>query len=782
MVKRLFLIAASNLRRAKGQTAAIVALILLASVMLNLGLMISMDYKKNFDRYHEKLSAEHVILAVGSRSKEVLRTIEEELLENALTEDYSFSEAYMMVGSFPYGDGEVNTNLLILEKEKAMNRSIGKIEITEDSHRESGVYLPMLYGTDGTIAAGDTVDITIGNTIESYPVCGFANSVMTGSHNCLITTFLFTKDRYEALKNKDIAAEATMVSVRIQDKARSKEFEAELKNAVTKAYPNLYLLSNSYALVTSSRYISQMICSSIVSAMACFIALIALVVISSNVINYIQENMHNLGALKAMGYTSGQLIGSLILQFSSIVLPISCLGAAASYGIFPGINKMMIAQTGIPYEIHFLPAPYLITVVLLTLIVSLAVWLSARRLKKLEPILALRQGIQTHSFTKNRVPLTKTRFSLTAALGVKAGLSQRKQNIVTAVTVMVLSLIIVFSGLMRENMIVNMEPFINLIVGETADSCINIDSSCEEEFLQRLAENEKVEKVYLYHGEEVRHKGGISLMMTCSDDFRDVNNKDVIIEGRFPKHDNEVALAAKYAGDKDLEIGDEITLRAGGREADYLICGLTQISNNLGEDCLLTRAGYEKMAELQNLSFYINVAERVNIDGFNEEISEEFGDRIHTAINVDATVAGGSKVYVSLMKMIVIAILALSGLITVFVLYLLVRVLLNGKKKDYGIMKALGFTTRQLILQTSLSFMPVVILSAAAGIIVSAVFINPLTALFLQGIGIVKCTFTVPIGFITISGILLVLFVFAVTCVLSLKIKRISPKDLLSGE
>ena len=56
-MSKYFLIAASNLRRAKGQTTAIVALIVLASAMLNLWMMLSMDYKRNFDRYHEKLNA-----------------------------------------------------------------------------------------------------------------------------------------------------------------------------------------------------------------------------------------------------------------------------------------------------------------------------------------------------------------------------------------------------------------------------------------------------------------------------------------------------------------------------------------------------------------------------------------------------------------------------------------------------------------------------------------------------------------------------------------------------
>ena len=54
-MRKSLLLAASNLRRAKGQTIAIIALILLASAMMNLGLMLSLDYKRNFDRCHDRL-------------------------------------------------------------------------------------------------------------------------------------------------------------------------------------------------------------------------------------------------------------------------------------------------------------------------------------------------------------------------------------------------------------------------------------------------------------------------------------------------------------------------------------------------------------------------------------------------------------------------------------------------------------------------------------------------------------------------------------------------------
>ena len=162
-------------------------------------------------------------------------------------------------------------------------------------------------------------------------------------------------------------------------------------------------------------------------------------------------------------------------------------------------------------------------------------------------------------------------------------------------------------------------------------------------------------------------------------------------------------------------------------------------------------------------------------------MEETFAGRVNTTINIETTISGAAGVYVSLMTMIVIAILALSAIIVAFVLYLL-RITLNNKQRDYGILKSLGFTTGQLILQTALSFMPTIILSAIAGLIVCSLIINPLTALFLSGIGIVKCTFTVPVGFIVAAGAGLVLFAFATVCLLSLKIRKIAPRELLCGE
>ena len=86
------------------------------------------------------------------------------------------------------------------------------------------------------------------------------------------------------------------------------------------------------------------------------------------------------------------------------------------------------------------------------------------------------------------------------------------------------------------------------------------------------------------------------------------------------------------------------------------------------------------------------------------------------------------------------------------------------------------------MLQTALVFMPVVTVSTAVGVTVCCLVINPLTALFLRPIGIVKCTFIVPAGYMAAAGVGLILMAFGIACLMSLKVRKIAPRALLAGE
>lgn len=780
-MKKNLLIASSNIRKAKGQTVTIIVLGLIAALLFNMWLMLAMDYTKNFERIHARQNAQHVTIAADNDSAEFAAHVDELLSADAAVTQYSVTDIMLTLGKIDFNGGEVYTDFVISQKAVAVSRPVGRVEILYDSENASGVYLPIMYKSRD-IAVGKTVNLVIGGNNVSYTVCGFFNSVMAGSHNCALCEIVLTEDKYAELKALGYAPMGVYATVRINNIGNSQEREAALNSAITRQYPDVRIASNSYELVVQSRYIAQSICCSVISVTAFLVLLIAIVVICSGIANYIREYMQNLGALKAIGYTSRQLVAALLLQFVSVTTAAAVVGVALSYCLFPAINSMMMAQTGIPYAIRFLPLPMLITLLILCGSTAIAVLLSTLKIRKIEPITALRSGVSTHSFKRNRIPLEKTKAPLNTALALKTTLSGVKQNITVFVTMFVLSLVVVFTGLIVRNVITDMTPFVNLIVGEMSDGSVDVQTTAEDELLAVLDKDERVENYFLYTSRRVTHVGGIELSATVSDDFSKQGNQDMVYSGRFPKFANEIVVSGKYAKEQGLKIGQQINIAVNGKQGEFLISGFSQGTNNLGKDCFLTRSGYESLGVLDNVSYYYNAKAGTDIDALNAEIKELIGADVNFIINSYAAILGTGKIYVALMTMIVIAVIILSLIIITFVLYLLVKTLLGSKKREYGILKAIGFTSRQLAVQTALSFMPAIILSTVIGLTVGGFVINPIMTLALSGMGIAKCTFIVPVGFNVAAGFGLVALSFGIACLLSLRVKKIAPRELLVNE
>ncbi len=779
-MQKSLLLARANIRKAKSQTVVIFVLILLASIMLNLWLMLSIDYKQNFKRNHDRLNAEHFSVCLVKSPEETSEAINAILSADERTDEFEINEFLTQIIEFKSNGNDNMYSAVLLSKSVADSKTVGQIEYVEESGCTSGIYIPIIYKSEET-AIGNTVEFKLGKEAREYVICGYINSVMMGSNNCVYTEYILSDDKYTELKESGIAPVSTLCSVRIDDPEKDEEYQVDLCSALKTEFPDTGITYNIWSEIAVSRYVSQSICSVIICVMALLTILITVIVIMSNISNYIQENMRNFGALKAVGYTSRQLILSILTQFLSVTVISAIIGTALSYVIFPPLNDMMVEQTGIPYEVTFMPLPVIISFAILMLVVTLTVILSAKKLSKTETITALRMGVKTHSFKKNHLPLEQTKAPINLALALKTTISNMKQNFVTAVTMLMISLLIVFSCLMYHNVIGSIEPMMNLVVGEYADASVVVKKEAAERFIEATENDERVDKVYYYQGDSIQHEDGTGLYCNIHENSDDLSNQGAVYKGRFPKYDNEIAINGTYACVNNLEIGDEITLCNGENKAKYIITGFNQGANSLGKDCLMTKAGHEKLQTFENYCYYVELKDTDDIEKFIEDVSSQLGDDVVQTIN-QYNMISTADVYVTLITVIVIAIIVLSIIIIAFVLYLLVKTLLNKKKQDYGILKSLGYTTRQIVIQTALSFMPAIVISTAIGITVSCFVINPLLSFYLSNIGIVKSTFTVPYVLCGIVGAIIVVISFLIACMLSRRVRKIAPRELLVNE
>ena len=101
-----------------------------------------------------------------------------------------------------------------------------------------------------------------------------------------------------------------------------------------------------------------------------------------------------------------------------------------------------------------------------------------------------------------------------------------------------------------------------------------------------------------------------------------------------------------------------------------------------------------------------------------------------------------------------IIILAMTTFVILLVLYLLMKNMIHNKRYEYGVLKSLGYTSKELILQNSLSFMPSIIIGTILSAIISYLIANPYLTLVMSMFGIMQANMSVPVLFI----VLLVIF------------------------
>ena len=121
-------------------------------------------------------------------------------------------------------------------------------------------------------------------------------------------------------------------------------------------------------------------------------------------------------------------------------------------------------------------------------------------------------------------------------------------------------------------------------------------------------------------------------------------------------------------------------------------------------------------------------------------------------------------------------------MIVIFVEILLVRSKIIREYRNYGINKAIGFTSGQLIVQTMISNIPAILLGVLAGSAVTRPVSSAVMSTALMFFGIEKIEADVPFYglMITLIGILAVAMITSLAC--SLSIRKVEPIALISEE
>lgn len=282
----------------------------------------------------------------------------------------------------------------LLEKYE-VETSLSEIELSGIEHP---IYLDVSKRGALNVSEGDDLTIIFEGKELTFTVAGFYESgiwmmgtkaVISEEDYAYLEEYL---DRYEVIGINTV--EGTDNSVLL------KEFEAFAKElSVNDIIASLTMFS--YEDIVTGNTTNMSLLSIIVSIMAGVIVIAVIVMIRFRIVTDINEQLVSIGVLEAIGYTSGEIAFSYIVEYVLIAMA----------GVVAGITAMTRALS----------------------------------VRKYPPVLAFRKGIKTHHFKRTFFPLEKTKRNVHIRLALKGFVQDARQNVGLTICIAVSTVMVLIS-------------------------------------------------------------------------------------------------------------------------------------------------------------------------------------------------------------------------------------------------------------------------------------------------------------------------------------------------
>lgn len=315
------------------------------------------------------------------------------------------------------------------------------------------------------------------------------------------------------------------------------------------------------------------------------------------------------------------------------------------------------------------------------------------------------------------------------------------------------------------------------------------------------------------------------------DDFKETENINPM-KGRYPKHDNEIMITLGRAKKEGYAIGDSIVIEGDSIERSYIITGIVNSMSNSGYNLYLTSEGYRRsFPSARPCAVELYLKEDMDRHEFSRKLVSLYGESVEDTIKGgksggsyaerirltadekmaqlislygvtdvdyaikigDIVVNGNSERFViqnissvrdlaegqvgpvaNSMRVVSLVIVIFSVIVAAVILSILAETTVKRKRKELGIMKAMGYTSQDLMQQIAFRIMPIASVAVVIASICSVYLINAFSFTMFSVVMDVNFWIILPID------ICLLLFCYLVTYISAGKIKQISVSELMT--
>lgn len=597
---KLWMHARANIRKSKSVSVTLVVMFLIAALLLNMGLLVAINYGSFFSSLKQELSPADAYYAIPGAiySDEVKSYID----SNQHVKKTQANNALWLSSRVVTGGEEKSHTILFQNMDE--KREISKWKYVGE-HLPSGemsVYVPDIFKAVYGYQLNDK--ITLDYTDESsgkdksltFTVKGYTEDIFFSAADTGLISFYLPEETYREVSGilDNPAYDLHLVFAKLDEVKNSSAVESGVREFMNLNSASLIagdmssmLVAFDIELIEMARCMMATMMAAMMVMFSLIIVAVCLLVVRFRIVNSIEDDMMKIGSLKAIGYTGRQIRLSLLLQYL-LIAGVGCIaGISLSYPLLPAVAAVFEQQSGLRWEQGFDPAISIAALLIILLIILIVVLLATRRIKKLNPISALRGESSARKFKHNRLPLDHAAGPLPLTLGIKSVLQNIRQNIMILVILAAVSFAGAFGVVMYYNTTVDTKAFAEVPGMEITNIIAALNTEKDQsETIKAIEAMEQVRKtVYL---DEVKIKlDGSDVSAYVMRDYGEKETR-LVYEGRYPEKKNEIVLAGILSERLEKTVGDTVEAGFGDKTEIFTITGLTNGSSMGGTNtCIL---------------------------------------------------------------------------------------------------------------------------------------------------------------------------------------------------
>ncbi|RYQ24752.1 FtsX-like permease family [Bifidobacterium pseudolongum subsp. globosum] len=758
-------------RRNKGSFLGFGAIILIAACMLGSALTLLCTVGPRYTALADELHTADVDIVVPRTAATAdVRDVIDRTTGVAAVEPHDVLLMDAQIHDFRGTDFAIRTMITDADAPRTLNQT----RVLATAAGSGDLTIAQYTAQFGQFAPGERIELRIGGHDESFRIAGVVEEMEFGNAGSQILAFSAPAARFARLERAYPQARMTEYAVSVSAGADPRAVRSRLERALAQAGTPVAIDASS---VRATRMMVSRLIILILVVFAVLVTVVILALCTFRIRNIVETDRTDMGVLKALGYTGQMISHAMMAPYLLVCVGATVIGLALSTLATPAIGSLIALQAGFTFHAQADARAWLITIAALAGVTLLFAWIGVRSLRALQPIEAIR-GISARSQRHTVRPLNRMPGNVRTAISLQQAAASPSRNLLVGCMAFLMTLIVSFAAVLTYNATVTPGNLYNTLSTETPQVVATPSQRETTEAMQRIRAIPGVQNVIAYTTARVGIDG-TQMPAFVSDDF-DATRNDIRYEGNHPATAHEIAMGSALADAHP--IGSKVTVSHGGTALSYTVVGYIQSVNDGGTVCELTNAGYTRLDpdfahSPHTLYVYCDGADTARVI---RAIESTCADLVTHTTDMEHMRETSQQMYGSIMSAVSLAMLILAIGLTGLVLMMVVRSTIVRERRRFGILKALGYTSGQLMRQIAAALMPATAAGAVLGALVAGMAARPVTDALFATVGVMRSQFDHPALLPIAAALALTAVQGALALGFTTPIRTISPYQLIT--